>query len=108
MFGRATMESEASEGAAGMMGSRAGQGPIAGVQPKWQAVDRALRGIAKRKASMDAEEAYWLREAEACQLWKQLGMVSALDYMERVFGYGPRAAQERLRVARAIGALPKL
>src|SRR4051812_12126566 len=35
-------------------------------------------------------------------------MVSALDYMERVLGYGPRSAQERLRVARALGTLPEL
>ncbi|MGE5180664.1 MAG: HNH endonuclease [Acidobacteriota bacterium] len=35
-------------------------------------------------------------------------MVSALDYMERVLGYAPRTAQERLRVARALGALPQL
>jgi len=35
-------------------------------------------------------------------------MVSAIDYMERVLGYGPRAAQDRLRVARALGTLPQL
>jgi hypothetical protein len=35
-------------------------------------------------------------------------MVSALDYMERVLGYSPRAAQERLRVSRALGTLPQL
>src|SRR5262249_24579867 len=35
-------------------------------------------------------------------------MVSALDYMERVLGYGPRAAQDQLRVARALGTLPQL
>src|ERR1051325_11402634 len=35
-------------------------------------------------------------------------MVSAIDYMERVLGYAPRAAQERLRVARALGTLPQL
>jgi hypothetical protein len=74
----------------------------------WQVVDRALRGIAARRAALDSEEARWLREAEALQIWKQLGMVSALDYMERVLGYAPRSAQERLRVARALGALPKL
>jgi hypothetical protein len=50
----------------------------------------------------------WLREAEACKIWRPLGMVSAIDYMERVLGYGPRMAQERLRVARALGALPGL
>jgi hypothetical protein len=71
-------------------------------------VDRALRTIGHRRATLDAEEARWLREAEALQIWRPLGMVSAIDYMERVLGYGPRAAQERLRVARALGALPEL
>ena len=58
--------------------------------------------------ALDAEEARWLRQAEALQIWRPLGMVSAIDYMERVLGYAPRAAQERLRVARALGALPQL
>jgi hypothetical protein len=35
-------------------------------------------------------------------------MVSAIDYMERVLGYAPRSAQERLRVARTLGTLPEL
>jgi hypothetical protein len=35
-------------------------------------------------------------------------MASAIDYMERVLGYSPRTAQERLRVARALGNLPEL
>src|SRR5512147_2205589 len=78
------------------------------VETDWRAVDRALRSIAKRRAALDAEEARWLREAEALQIWRPLGMVSALDYMERVLGYGPRAAQDRLRVARALGTLPQL
>src|SRR5436305_15290488 len=74
----------------------------------WQSVDRALRTIARRRAALDAEEARWLREAEALQIWRPLGMVNALDYMERVLGYAPHAAQERLRVARALGELPVL
>ena len=77
-------------------------------QADWQSVDRALCTIAQRRAALDADEARWLREAEAIQIWRPLGMVSALDYMERVLGYGPRAAQERLRVARALGTLPQL
>src|SRR5882724_7873629 len=77
-------------------------------QGDWQAVDRALRTIARRRATLDADEAHWLREAEALQIWRPLGMVSALDYLERVLGYGPRAAQDRLRVARALGTLPQL
>jgi predicted nucleic acid-binding protein len=71
-------------------------------------VDRALREISVRRAALDADEARWLREAEALQIWRPLGMVSALDYLERVLGYAPRTAQDRLRVARALGALPQL
>src|ERR1044071_9385470 len=74
----------------------------------WRVVDRALRSIAARRAGLDAEELRWLREAEMLQIWRPLGMVSALDYLERVFGYPPRIAQERLRMARALGALPIL
>jgi hypothetical protein len=77
-------------------------------QSDWQTVDRALRTIARRRASLDADEARWLREAETLQIWRPLGMVSALDYMERVLGYAPRSAQDRLRVARALGTLPQL
>src|ERR1044071_3879415 len=74
----------------------------------WKAVDRALRSIRQRRAALDAEEARWLREAEALQIWRPLGMVSALDYLERILGYAPRTAQDRLRVARALGNLPRL
>jgi hypothetical protein len=77
-------------------------------QATWQRVDRVLRSLAQRRAELDAEEARWLREAVACQIWRPLGMVSAIDYMERVLGYGPRVAQERLRVARVLGTLPEL
>jgi hypothetical protein len=77
-------------------------------EPRWRIVDRALREIALRRAALDAEEAQWLREAEALQIWRPLGMVSAIDYLERVVGYAPRTAQDRLRVARALGSLPQL
>src|ERR1700753_1359693 len=77
-------------------------------QPAWQTIDLALRKLARRRAGLDAEEARWLREAERCEIWRELGMVSAIDYLERVFGYSPRAAQDRLRVARALGELPVL
>jgi hypothetical protein len=77
-------------------------------QPDWRTVDGALRAIRNRRAALDAEEMYWLREAEALQIWRPLGMVSAVDYLERVLGYAPRTAQDRLRVARALGGLPQL
>ncbi|MEO8703100.1 MAG: DUF222 domain-containing protein [Kofleriaceae bacterium] len=67
-----------------------------------------MRDLALRRAKLDAEEARWLREAERLQIWRPLGMVSALDYLERVLGHTPHVANERLRVARALGELPVL
>ena len=75
---------------------------------EWREVDRQLRGIAKRRAALDADEARWLRDAERVQIWRPLGMVNMTDYMERVLGYAPRTAQKRLQVARALATLPVL
>jgi hypothetical protein len=77
-------------------------------QLDWKAIDRALRSIRRRRAALDAEEARWMREAERLEIWRPLGMVSMLDYLERVLGHAPRTAQDRLRVARALGDLPQL
>ena len=81
---------------------------VVDVRNDWRMVDLALRGIARQRAALDADEARWLREAECLEIWRPLGMVSALDYMERVLGYTPHAAHERLRVARALADLPVL
>ena len=71
-------------------------------------IDRELRGNAARRAALDAHELFWLREAERVQIWKPLGMVSLLDYMDRVLGHNPETARKRIRVARALGELPVL
>ena len=90
-----------------MMMSESGCASTWAQDGEWQSIDRALRAIAKRRAGLDAEEARWLREAEKHQIWRHYGMVSALDYLERVLGYAPKTAQERLRVARKLGVLPE-
>ena len=74
----------------------------------WRACDRRLRRNAKRRAGLDAEELELLREAERLKIWRPLGMVSLIDYMERALGYAPETAQKRLRVARRLGELPVL
>ena len=51
----------------------------------WRTVDRALRTIRRSRSALDAQEMHWLREAEALQIWRPLGMVSALDYLERAY-----------------------
>src|SRR5260221_1683284 len=73
---------------------------------EWETIDRTLRGLAEQRAQIDAEEAKWLREADRVYIWREFGCASLLEYMERRLGYGPRAAQERLRVAFALDKLP--
>jgi hypothetical protein len=73
---------------------------------EWMRVDGKLRGIAARRAALDAEEARLLRYAEEIKLWRAFGFGSLLEYLERAMGYAPRTAAERLRVARAIAELP--
>ena len=75
-------------------------------EEEWERVDERLRGIAARRAALDAEEARLLRRAEELKLWRAYGFGSGLEYMERVMGYAPHTASERLRVARALGELP--
>lgn len=73
-----------------------------------QEIDRQLRRLAKQRAGLDAEEARWLRRAEQLNSWRVLGYVHALEYLEEVFGYAPRTAQEKLRVAKELGELSGL
>jgi hypothetical protein len=74
----------------------------------WQALHQRLRGIAKRRAALDAEEARCLREADALRLWRRLGYVHMAEYLEREMGYSPQTGAERMRVARELGELPQL
>jgi hypothetical protein len=75
---------------------------------EWQDVDRELRSLARRQSGLDAELMRVLREAERVRLWRHLGCASMMEYLERVFGYSPRVAQERLRTARKLEELPEL
>ncbi len=74
----------------------------------WRVVDRTLRGLARRRAALDVEEAAWLRRARALGVHRELGFATFFEYVERVLGYAPGPARERLRVADALAALPKL
>jgi hypothetical protein len=82
---------------------------VLGIQDEaWREVDQQLLTIARRRAGLDAQEARLLRQAVDAEIWVKLGMVSALDYVERVLGYAPHAGAERLRVAEALADLPAL
>src|SRR2546421_12293572 len=77
-------------------------------RPSWKEIDRHLQRIARRRAALDADELRWLREAVREEIWLELGMVSMTEYLEHRLGYGPRAAQDRVRVALALEELPVL
>ncbi|MCB9573951.1 MAG: HNH endonuclease [Kofleriaceae bacterium] len=73
----------------------------------WRQLDRRLRGVARRRAALDAEEARGLVLAQQIELHRRFGYASLHEYLERTLGYGPRAARERLRVASALQVLPR-
>ncbi len=85
----------------------AAAGAAAGVDD-WRVVDRTLRGLARRRAALDVEEAAWLRRARALGVHREFGFATFFEYVERILGYAPGPARERLRVADALEALPKL
>src|ERR1700759_156276 len=78
------------------------QGP-----PEWKEVDRRLREDARHRATLDAAEAFDLLRAEQLKVHFNFGHVTIYEYLERVLGYGPHAARERMRVARSLAALPR-
>ena len=79
-----------------------------GGEHEWQTIDRELRALAKQRSALDADEAQLLVHAMRVEVWRQLGMASLHEYLERVLGYSPRQANERVRVATALEDLPEL
>ncbi len=74
----------------------------------WRDVDAALRSIAKRRAALDAEEAEWLLKARDQQIHMYFGLPTFQMYLEHALGCGPKMAQEKVRVAEALGTQPAL
>lgn len=82
--------------------------PPDGARSSWREAHRQLQRIARRKAALDAEEARWLIAARAAGVHRELGYGSFGEYLERLLGYAPRTARERLRVAEALPHLPAI
>jgi len=79
---------------------------VAGDADRCARVHTKLKRIVGARGKLDAEEAAALREAQQLRIWRTYGYASLVEYMEREMGYSPRAAIERLRVAKAIEELP--
>ena len=87
-------------------GSQDGGNNVQGDAARCERVHRKLKRIVGARGKLDAEEAAALREALKLRIWRTYGYASLVEYMEREMGYSPRAAIERLRVAKAIEELP--
>jgi len=64
--------------------------------------------IARTRSALDAREAELLLDADELQIWRVHGQPTLAAYLELTLGYGPHAANERLRVARELRELPLL
>jgi hypothetical protein len=78
-----------------------------GWEPEHRAVHRRLCEYARHRSALDAAEALDLVRAEQFKLYALHACASHYEYMERILGYGPHAARERMRVARALVRLPE-
>ncbi len=76
--------------------------------PDWREAHRQLQRIARRRAALDADEARWLVAAKRARVHVELGFGSFREYLERLLGYEPRTARERVRVAEALEELPAI
>jgi hypothetical protein len=80
-----------------------------GIDEALVGLHRTLKRIAKARAHLDVQEAEALREAQRLGLWRPFGHASLADYMVQELGYSShRVAEDRLRLANALPALPRL
>src|SRR5689334_10302885 len=74
---------------------------------KWQVVHERCLAAAKSAAGVDREICRLLYEAAELRVHERLGHGSVHEYAERVFGYGPHATNERIRVGAALVEMPE-
>ena len=65
-----------------------------------------LCALARDDAARDVFRGQWLLKGLLARVWEPLGYASFFEYAERLFGWNPRSTEARLRVARALEALP--
>ena len=74
----------------------------------WRRAHDELLRIAEECAGLDLDEGRWLLAALRLGTHVRLGYGQFSEYAERLFGYGPRLTQEKLRVAEALEELPEM
>ena len=74
----------------------------------WQRAHEELLRLAQQRAGLDFDEGRWLLSALRLGAHLRLGFGTFGEYAERIFGYGRRLTQDKLRVAEALEELPAL
>ena len=74
----------------------------------WTVVHRRLLAIGKKRSKLEHELSLWLVAAERLRVAQRCGMASLFEYADRHLGLSHRQTEERLRVGKALSALPKL
>ncbi len=74
----------------------------------WKEVHGRLVALAQERASLDYEEATLLIAAKHWRMHERLGYASMVEYVERTLGHHAKVARERMRVADALGDLPRM
>src|SRR6187399_1608885 len=81
---------------------------LEGGDASWRQAHEALVRLATERAGLDFDEGRALLRARHSGAHVRLGFASFLEYAERLFGYGPKLTQEKLRVAEALEELPEI
>jgi hypothetical protein len=66
---------------------------------EWQRAHDELLRLARSRAVLEFEEGCWLVRACRSGVHPRLGFGSFNEYVGRLFGYGARLVQEKLRVS---------
>jgi len=74
----------------------------------WMSLHERLVAGAKQRLALEAAEARDLVYAEEAEIWRRLGYMSMIEYMQRELFYEGHTARERLRVANKLFELPVL
>jgi len=81
---------------------------VAGRVGQWVVAHEELALLAPRRAELDGLEAPALLRALRAGVHRHLGLGSFAEYIERLFGYGRRTLDDKLRTAEALEDLPFL
>jgi hypothetical protein len=73
-----------------------------------EVVDRELRRIGRDRTKLEYETCLLLLQGERVGVHRSYGYASIREYAEAILGLSPRETEERLRVARALEALPEV